>query len=113
MGQYYSPIIKNIDGRVQTFYAHQYDNGLKLTEHFYIGNNFVAAILNELKTLHQVWWLGDYATFNDFKNKEFALYSKERALYQNTKTLRVLPTVKNQEWTYDNGFLINLVTKNN
>lgn len=111
MGQYYTPIIKNIEGKVKTFYSHQYNNGLKLTEHSYIGNNFVSAVLSELKTPHQVWWLGDYAIFDDFKNKKFALYSKERKCYQDSKVLRVRPTFENQEWLYDNVFLVNLIKR--
>ena len=111
MGQYYTPIIKNIEGKVKTFDSRQYNNGLKLMEHSYMGNNFVAAVLNELEIPHQVWWLGDYAIFGDFKNKEFALYSKERKRYQCSKTLRVQPTFENQEWVYNNFFLVNLIKR--
>lgn len=42
MGQYYKPIILSDDNKVVAYmYSHDYDNGLKLMEHSYIGNNFV------------------------------------------------------------------------
>ncbi len=81
MGQYYKPTLINKNGEWKTFYSHEYNNGLKLMEHSYIGNNFVAAVLSELALeSHRVWWLGDYAETSDFKNngKEHKLYIKDR-----------------------------------
>ena len=52
MGQYYKPTIlkdrkvKNKSDIVVWFYSHNYDNGLKLMEHSYKGNNFVNAVRN-------------------------------------------------------------------
>ena len=34
MGQYYIPTLIAGDGTVRTLYSHQYDNGLKLMEHW-------------------------------------------------------------------------------
>ena len=48
MGQYYMPTLIAEDGTVSTLYSHQYDNGLKLMEHSYIGNKFVNAVLTQL-----------------------------------------------------------------
>ena len=48
MGQYYMPTLISEDGTVRTLYSHAYDNGLKLMEHSYIGNNFVNAVLTLL-----------------------------------------------------------------
>jgi len=46
--------------------AHEYNNGLKLMEHSYIGNDFVAAVEAELCPegrfyMSSVVWAGDYA----------------------------------------------------
>ena len=40
MGQYYTPIIKR-GNKMRRVYSHDFHNGLKLTEHSYVGNNFV------------------------------------------------------------------------
>lgn len=63
MGQYYTPILMGKRYGVQgTLYSHEYDNGLKLMEHSYLGNNFVNAVLRKID--HQpmrIAWMGDYA----------------------------------------------------
>lgn len=63
MGQYYTPILMGKRYGVQgTLYSHKYDNGQKLMEHSYMGNNFVNAVLRKLD--HQpmrLAWMGDYA----------------------------------------------------
>jgi hypothetical protein len=63
MGQYYKPILMGKRYGVQGWlYSHDYDNGLKLMEHSYMGNNFVNAVLRKID--HQpmrVAWMGDYA----------------------------------------------------
>ena len=73
MGQYFKPIIlgeKPKDGENETvkawMYSHSYDNGLKLMEHSYQGNNFVSTFENELTRRgnhykSRVVWAGDYA----------------------------------------------------
>lgn len=67
MGQYY--IAVNID-EMEHVNPHQYDNGLKLMEHSYIGNNFVEAVeflLLDTGDAKGRWsgkrivWAGDYA----------------------------------------------------
>lgn len=66
MGQYYIPVILGERyGISATLYAHDYENGLKLTEHSFLGNNFVNAVLTCIH--HQpmrVAWVGDYSTDN-------------------------------------------------
>jgi hypothetical protein len=63
MGQYYKPI--SID-KMQFVYSHDYANGLKLMEHSYVGNNFVA-VVERLIAKGGEWfgdrivWAGDYA----------------------------------------------------
>jgi hypothetical protein len=63
MGQYYKPCSLE---KMEHVYSHDYDNGLKLMEHSYIGNNFVAAV-ESLISKGGKWygdrivWAGDYA----------------------------------------------------
>ena len=62
MGQYYKPI--NIDNK-QWLYSHDFDNGLKLMEHSWIGNNFVGAVMNLMLKggewfKKRIIWSGDY-----------------------------------------------------
>lgn len=66
MGQYYKPIILGKrNGIVETFTSWDYDNGAKLMEHSYIGNNFVNAVINTIMTKYhgqaKLVWAGDYA----------------------------------------------------
>jgi hypothetical protein len=63
MGQYYKAT--SID-KMESLLAHDYDNGLKLMEHSYIGNNFMK-IVEKLLSKGNSWyktrivWAGDYA----------------------------------------------------
>lgn len=62
MGQYYHPTLIGKNHRIHYLYSHEYDNGLKLTEHSYIGNNFVNAVLSQIyKNPMSVAWIGDYS----------------------------------------------------
>jgi hypothetical protein len=64
MGQYFNPILlaENKKTVKSWMYSHEYDNGLKLMEHSYIGNNFVSAFESLIKNNPQrVVWAGDYA----------------------------------------------------
>lgn len=66
MGQYYMPVLledSKINGEIKAWaYSHDYGNGLKLMEHSYIGNVFVARIEMELiATPTRIAWCGDYA----------------------------------------------------
>lgn len=62
MGQYYTPYIERENGEIMTLYSWDYDNGLKLMEHSWVGNNFVDAVtsLIENDPAH-VGWVGDYS----------------------------------------------------
>ncbi len=61
MGQYYHPLFLN--GNKRTFLnPFQYDNGLKLTEHSWMGNrlmNAAFALIKDKPT--RVAWVGDYS----------------------------------------------------
>jgi len=67
MGQYYHPIILSSDGKIIVWMlATSYNNGLKLMEHSYIGNNFVSTFEFGLSRegphyKSRVVWAGDYA----------------------------------------------------
>ena len=67
MGQYYYPIVLSADGKIVVWMcAHNYNNGLKLTEHSYLGNNFVSTFEFALSPdgphhKSRVVWAGDYA----------------------------------------------------
>lgn len=62
MGQYYKPVNTKT---LEWLYSHNYDNGLELMEHSYVGNNFVGAVM-ALMVPGGKWhkapivWAGDY-----------------------------------------------------
>lgn len=79
MGQYYKPV--NLENK-QWLLSHDYNTGLKLMEHSWIGNNFVQLVEN-LLIPNGAWykarivWAGDYADpeFEDLEGYEITLYS--------------------------------------
>lgn len=79
MGQYYTPLAITENGEKASFHAHKFGNGLKLMEHSYMGNNFVAAVLNWIHTYGpaRLWWMGDCSDPSDFENTEIKFSKKE------------------------------------
>lgn len=89
MGQYYRQALQQ-DGEIRYFntqYCSQGDNnynnyrdynGLKLTEHSWIGNEFMDAMTNQLYNHKgRLVWCGDYADEQgDFKNVQWTDYKK-------------------------------------
>lgn len=76
MGQYYYPTIINGhigEATVQYLYSHDYDNGLKLMEHSYIGNNFVNAVYSLIwRQPKVIAWIGDYSfPYSDNKDEPY------------------------------------------
>lgn len=73
MGQYYKPIVlapksenRNSEVILAWMYSHDYDNGLKLMEHSWVGNDFVEAFEVLISPggefyNQRVVWAGDYA----------------------------------------------------
>lgn len=67
MGQYYTPVLirdnsQDNSKEIIRFNSWDYDNGLKLMEHSYIGNSFVETVAMQLyKKPARVAWVGDYA----------------------------------------------------
>jgi len=103
MGQYYKPI--SIEKK-QYVYSHDYDNGLKLMEHSWIGNNFVG-VVEDLIAEGGAWhgdrivWAGDYA--DNEKNRKNNLFS----MTDTKKGLRINPTPTKNKYR----FVLNLDTK--
>jgi len=78
MGQYYRPCSLE---KMESVYSHNYDNGLKLMEHSYIGNDFVAVVESLIKKGgkwfgDRIVWAGDYA--DNEPESENNLYSMVR-----------------------------------
>jgi len=62
MGQYYAPTIIYPDGSFASLDGHAFDNGIKLTEHSWIGNHLVNAVyLKILNKPRRIAWIGDYS----------------------------------------------------
>jgi hypothetical protein len=87
MGQYYKPV--NLDTK-EWLYSHKYNNGLKLMEHSWIGNNFVAAVVGLIVKGgawygNRIAWAGDYA--DNEPNTKLNLYSMSK----DNKLIQPLP----------------------
>jgi len=102
MGQYYFPT--SLDAK-EWVYSHDYQNGLKLMEHSWVQNNFVAVVENLLAqggSWHEtrLVWTGDYADEGNFlegfdhvreydneRNEEIThnLYSYARKYFEQVK----------------------------
>lgn len=77
MGQYYSAsILAKNKKTVEKFVSpYNYGNGAKLTEHSWIGNNFVLAFESLIyKNPQHVVWAGDYA--DNCKSRKTNLYKR-------------------------------------
>lgn len=63
MGQYYKPVEVDENHRpIMWAYSHSFNNGLKLMEHSWVGNNFVSAIERLIfQNPTRIVWAGDYA----------------------------------------------------
>ena len=93
MGQYYKPCIlaENKKTVKAWMYSHEYDNGLKLMEHSYIGNHFVSSFESLIKNNPQrVVWAGDYA--DECKGRKTNLYSRCKDTEKANPTERVSVT---------------------
>ena len=107
MGQYYTPVLLTADNKIKNFETHHYENGAKLMEHSYIGNNLVAAVLDQLVSApHQVLWLGDYAEMEDLSFKYEDISSDwMKEMYSSISNIQ--PDHENQKWRYNNAYVIN------
>lgn len=80
MGQYYYPL--NVK-KNQRLIAHDYDNGLKIMEHSWVGNNFVNVVIS-LLAKGGIWhgckiiWVGDYSeSYSELIEKAKVIKPKE------------------------------------
>jgi hypothetical protein len=93
VGQYFKPILlaENKKSVKSWMYSHEYDNGLKLMEHSYIGNHFVSSFETLIKNNPQrVVWAGDYA--DECKGRKTNLYNRCKDLNKANPTERVSVT---------------------
>lgn len=118
MGQYYRPCIlkKNWKLAKQPIMAAltswSFDNGAKLMEHSYIGNNFVSVVAQLLGGRyfgHPFVWCGDYADSVTIKSVEHDLYSDARNFEESKEYDTILRGVEDK-WQ-DFRYLINLTKK--
>ena len=76
MGQYYRPILLKTRNTIGAWArSYDMDNGAKLIEHSYAGNDFVGMILRKLyKNPTRLVWAGDYADHD--KGSKMTSYAK-------------------------------------
>lgn len=124
MGQYYKPI--NIDKK-EYVNSHDYGNGLKLMEHSYIGNNFVAIVENLIKVTtnkdgsvkkgdwynDRIVWAGDYADGEPVNGSNKTAEGKDLPnlyiLIDDDKSNKIMP--KNMQINKKFKYLVNLDKK--
>lgn len=106
MGQYYKPV--SVD-KMEHVYSHEYDNGLKLMEHSWIGNNFVA-VVERLIAKGGRWygdrivWAGDYAD-------EEPDHSEGENLYSLSENNKIKPKPVKNNGNPEFRFIVNMDKK--
>jgi len=111
MGQYYKA--SSLDKKEHVF-SHDYDNGLKLMEHSWVGNHYVMAV-ESLIAEGGAWygdrivWAGDYADPEQPKvlDPDPNYLGRVMNLYDMVSDNKVTPEIPDQEFEY----LVNLDTK--
>lgn len=102
MGQYYHPI--SIDKK-EWLYSHDYDNGLKLMEHSWVGNVFVENVEAMLIPggrwyADKIIWAGDYADLSPIDGYNYNSFcfdsqeEKDNALSQMINNFRTSSCIK-------------------
>lgn len=106
MGQYYHPI--NID-KEEYLSSHDYDNGLKLMEHSYIGNHFMDVIESLLLPdggwyKNRIVWAGDYSEIEDYpfvdENGEEKMVNIYHYICEKGKLITPPLIVRGQDYKY-------------
>lgn len=118
MGQYYLPIIRRTTAKGRTknesIYSHDFDNGLKLMEHSWVGNNFVNVVCNDIiDKPARIIWLGDYTETYDapegFPRDKYRTLMK---CWSRQKSTKRFITKGNQEFDWNKQwFLVNASKK--
>ena len=84
MGQYYTPIIKRENNVGAGFNSFDYNNGYKIMEHAYVGNNFTETVVKQLLNKPgQLAWVGDYAKPCDVKNIQAESFIEKEKKFAN------------------------------
>lgn len=115
MGQYYMPLSME---KNEAVYSHDFGSGLKLMEHSYIGNDFVAVVENLIAEGgkwfgDRIVWAGDYADPEKDADGNDVQYEHEGKMYDLTLYHKVRENiikpgkVKRPRYKY----LLNLDTK--
>lgn len=111
MGQYYTPVLKAKSGKVMRFNSFDFDNGMKIMEHSWIGNNFVNAVMYKIKNeACRIAWVGDYAGDGEndekYKNDLFDWFVKETDVKEYCKSRKMKFDIDNVH-----GYLVNVTKK--
>ena len=106
MGQYYTPILFTMTGgrAIASFSSYDYDNGAKLMEHSYLGNDLVEAVVAYMMSCDEyaptVVWLGDYAELEDdvlpLKN-HYAFRSENNKCFDSRDWVKIFNRAKGVE----------------
>jgi hypothetical protein len=68
MGQYYMTAFMHKDGNIEVMHPHHYDNGLKLMEHSWVGNNYVNTVIQHLMDITNIEGGCRMAHVGDYSN---------------------------------------------
>ena len=112
MGQYYQTAFMHKDGKMEVMYPRNYDNGLKLMEHSYVGNNYVNTVIQHLLDISEVEGecrvahVGDYSDdlIEEMTNRKKCARKMYRACWgKNTNRYIIRPSTQ----ITDDVFIIN------
>jgi hypothetical protein len=104
MGQYYLTVIlaeKSEKEYVRTYLdAGMYNNGVKLTEHSYIGNNFMKVVENVIGPngmfyRSRIVWAGDYADKEPYSEKNLKIMCETKNPFEYKGPLVSYPYIVN------------------
>ena len=130
MGQYYKPSILKKNWRTAnnavkvTLSSYDFDNGAKLMEHSYVGNEFVGAVCNLLSRPEYFGlpfvWSGDYADaaptrtgmhqiYEDALGYIYGKHDKKTKAY--SALLKTIPSYEEMEKEGFGGYIVNLTKK--
>ena len=75
--QQFSATIVTKEGEVKAFHPHSYNSKSKLMLQSYISNPYVSIVLNQLKRGDRLYWLGEYANYEELHNKDLKISEDE------------------------------------
>jgi len=105
MGAYYNAGIENKDGNKRRFCTWDMDQGAKLMEYSYIGNNYVAMVMEELlDSPKKLSWICDYSE-DDYYNWD--VFPRHKKVAVETE-LQVLPDSNYYIFNHTKKVMINI-----